>query len=67
MESLPEVLRQAVWLCDVEEFSYRAIAKMLDIVPGTVMSRISRGRRLLYERLVGQAGRPGNVPVARGG
>ena len=67
VESLPEVFRQAVWLRDVEEFSYRAIAEVLDIAPGTVMSRISRGRRLLYERLVGRAGRPGNVPVARGG
>ena len=67
VESLPEVLRQAVWLRDVEEFSYRAIAEMRDIAPGTVMSRISRGRRLLYERLVSRAGRPGNVPVASGG
>ena len=67
VESLPEVFRQAVWLRDVEECSYRAIAEMLDIAPGTVMSRISVGRRLLYERLVGRAGRPGSVPVARGG
>jgi RNA polymerase sigma-70 factor (ECF subfamily) len=41
-----------VWLRDVEEFSYAEIARMLDIPPGTVMSRISRGRRLLYQQLV---------------
>ena len=66
VESLPEVFRQAVWLRDVEEFSYSEIADVLAIAPGTVMSRISRGRRLLYKRLVDRTGRPGNVPVARG-
>ncbi len=53
IDALPEVFRQAVWLRDVEEFSYAEIAEMLNIRPGTVMSRISRGRRMLYERLVG--------------
>ncbi len=66
VEALPEVFRQAVWLRDVEAFSYSEIAEMLDIAPGTVMSRISRGRRLLYERLVG-LGRRGHVQVARSG
>src|SRR5207247_5002483 len=51
MDALPDVFRQAVWLRDVEEFSYADIADMLDIPPGTVMSRISRGRRLLYDAL----------------
>jgi RNA polymerase sigma-70 factor (ECF subfamily) len=53
LDALPEAFRQAVWLRDVEEFSYAEIAKMLDVPIGTVMSRISRGRRLLYERLRG--------------
>jgi RNA polymerase sigma-70 factor (ECF subfamily) len=35
----------------VEEFSYAEIAAMLEIPVGTVMSRISRGRRMLFERL----------------
>lgn len=52
LDSLPEIFRQAVWLRDVEEFSYREIADILQVAPGTVMSRISRGRRMLHERLV---------------
>jgi len=51
LDSLPGPFRQAVWLRDVEEFTYAEIAAMLAIPPGTVMSRISRGRRLLFERL----------------
>jgi RNA polymerase sigma-70 factor (ECF subfamily) len=51
LDSLPEAFRQAVWLRDVEEFSYAEIAKIVGVPIGTVMSRISRGRRLLFERL----------------
>jgi RNA polymerase sigma-70 factor, ECF subfamily len=51
LDELPDAFRQAVWLRDVEEFSYAEIAKMLDVPIGTVMSRISRGRRQLYEKL----------------
>lgn len=51
LDALPDAFRQAVWLRDVEEFSYAEIAAMLDVPIGTVMSRISRGRRLLFERL----------------
>ncbi len=51
LETLPEAFRQAVWLRDVEEFSYAEIAKIMDVPIGTVMSRISRGRRMLHDRL----------------
>jgi RNA polymerase sigma-70 factor (ECF subfamily) len=51
LDSLPEAFREAVWLRDVDEFSYAEMAEMLGIPIGTVMSRISRGRRLLFERL----------------
>jgi RNA polymerase sigma-70 factor, ECF subfamily len=51
LDSIPEAFRDAVWLRDVDEFSYAEIAEMLDIPIGTVMSRISRGRRLLFNRL----------------
>ena len=51
IEALPEMFRQAVWLRDVEEFSYAEIADMLAVPIGTVMSRISRGRRTLFDVL----------------
>jgi RNA polymerase sigma-70 factor (ECF subfamily) len=51
LDGLPPAFRQAVWLRDVEEFSYAEIARMLEVPIGTVMSRISRGRRLLHARL----------------
>ena len=57
LDALPEAFREAVWLRDVEEFSYAEIAEMLGIPIGTVMSRISRGRRLLFEKLSVGGGR----------
>src|SRR3954468_10360270 len=51
LDALPEGFRQAVWLRDVEELSYAEIARVLDVPLGTVMSRISRGRRALFEGL----------------
>lgn len=51
LDDLPDAFRQAVWLRDVEEFSYAEIAAMLNVPIGTVMSRISRGRRQLFARL----------------
>jgi len=56
LDELPEAFRQAVWLRDVEEFSYADIARIVDVPIGTVMSRISRGRRMLYERLAPKRG-----------
>ena len=57
LNAMPEAFRQAVWLRDVEEFSYAEIARMLQIPPGTVMSRISRGRRWLHDAVVRRSGR----------
>src|SRR5215472_2448350 len=45
IESLPEQFRMAVLLADVEGFSYKEIAEILDIPIGTVMSRLHRGRK----------------------
>ena len=64
LNALPVAFRQAVWLRDVEEFSYAEIGQMLEIPIGTVMSRISRGRRLLFDHLsaadrAGSAAAPG--------
>ena len=65
LDALPEVFRDAVWLRDVEEFSYAEIAQMLDVAPGTVMSRISRGRRLLLQHIT--SGAPAASAAAGGG
>jgi RNA polymerase sigma-70 factor (ECF subfamily) len=51
IDALPDQFREAVWLRDVEEFSYAEIAGMVGVPLGTVMSRISRGRQLLFDRL----------------
>jgi RNA polymerase sigma-70 factor (ECF subfamily) len=51
VESLPEQFRLAVLLADVEGFSYKEIAEILDIPIGTVMSRLHRGRRALQRAL----------------
>ena len=59
LEALPENFREAVWLRDVEELSYQEIADALGVPIGTVMSRISRGRKQLYQLLVGSKGAAG--------
>lgn len=51
LDGLPDAFRQAVWLRDVEEFTYAEIAEMIGAPIGTVMSRISRGRRMLFDRV----------------
>ena len=47
LQQLPEEFRTAVVLRDVAGLDYHEIAGVLDIAPGTVRSRISRGRRRL--------------------
>jgi RNA polymerase sigma-70 factor (ECF subfamily) len=51
LEDLPENFRIAVLLADVEGFSYKEIAEILDIPIGTVMSRLHRGRKALQKAL----------------
>lgn len=50
-ENVPENFRQVVLLSDVEGFSYKEIASILDVPMGTVMSRLSRGRKVLRQEL----------------
>ncbi len=61
IEELPENFRMAVLLADVEGFSYKEIAEILDIPIGTVMSRLHRGRKALQKTLVGLGMRRGQV------
>ncbi|MFN7993940.1 MAG: sigma-70 family RNA polymerase sigma factor [Bryobacteraceae bacterium] len=51
LDRIPADYREVVLLADVEDFSYKEIAGMLNVPIGTVMSRISRGRKLLREYL----------------
>src|SRR5579864_2200533 len=55
LNRVPAEFRTVVVLADVEEFSYKEIAHLLEIPIGTVMSRLSRGRKLLREHLAGLA------------
>ncbi len=51
LERLPRHYREAVLLADVEDFSYKEIAAIKRVPIGTVMSRLSRGRKLLRAEL----------------
>ena len=51
LQEIPEEFRIAVYLADVEGFSYKEIADIVEIPAGTVMSRLHRGRKLLREKL----------------
>jgi RNA polymerase sigma-70 factor (ECF subfamily) len=51
IEALPENFRMPVIYADVEGFTYKEIADILDIPIGTVMSRLHRGRKALQRRL----------------
>lgn len=55
LEKLPQAFRDVVVLTDVEEFSYKEVAALLEIPIGTVMSRLSRGRKLLRQQLTDYA------------
>ncbi|HEY4610174.1 MAG TPA: sigma-70 family RNA polymerase sigma factor, partial [Ilumatobacteraceae bacterium] len=51
LEELPETFRIPVLLADVEGFSYKEIAEMIDVPIGTVMSRLHRGRKAMHKKL----------------
>ncbi len=51
MDALPIEFRLVVILADLQEFSYKEIADILECPVGTVMSRLFRGRKLLQKTL----------------
>jgi RNA polymerase sigma-70 factor (ECF subfamily) len=66
LESLPEQFRMAVLLADVEGFSYKEIAEIMDVPIGTVMSRLHRGRKRLQRLLWEFARERGLLPEPAG-
>ena len=64
---IPEEFRMAVYLADVEGFSYKEIAEIAGIPSGTVMSRLHRGRKQLREKLADYARELGYGKNTEGG
>ena len=64
LAEIPEEFRMAVFLADVEGFSYKEIAEIVGVPAGTVMSRLHRGRKQLREKLTDYARERG---YAKGG
>ena len=52
LDELPPDYRMVVLLADLENFSYKEIAEILEVPVGTVMSRLYRGRRLLEDAML---------------
>jgi RNA polymerase sigma-70 factor (ECF subfamily) len=67
LEELPVSMRMVVILVDVEDFSYKEVAKILSIKIGTVMSRLHRGRRSLQKKLWEYSGRQPQAAAVGGG
>lgn len=68
LSHVPQEFRMAVILADLEDFSYKEIAEIMDCPAGTVMSRLYRGRRILQRHLYDYAVEQGiidPVKVAR--
>jgi RNA polymerase sigma-70 factor (ECF subfamily) len=61
LAEIPEEFRIAVYLADVEGFSYKEIAEIVGVPTGTVMSRLHRGRKQLREKLTDYARELGYV------
>lgn len=62
LAALPDDFRMAVYLVDIEGFSYKEAAEIMDTPVGTVMSRLSRGRKQLRELLREYATERGFIP-----
>jgi RNA polymerase sigma-70 factor (ECF subfamily) len=62
VEELPESFRMPVLLADLEGFSYKEIAEILEIPIGPVMTRLHRGRKAMQKRMCEYAKQRGLLP-----
>lgn len=65
LNSIPEEFRNAVYMADVDGFSYKEIAEIMNTPVGTVMSRLHRGRKMLRELLEDYAYENGYLKEAK--
>ncbi|MGH9456484.1 MAG: sigma-70 family RNA polymerase sigma factor [Thermoanaerobaculia bacterium] len=61
LDTLPHDYKMVVLLADIEGFSYKEIAEILDCPVGTVMSRLYRGRKMLERTLLEYARKYGYI------
>src|SRR6476660_3840252 len=64
LAAVPQDFRMAVILADLEDFSYKEIAEIMDCPAGTVMSRLYRGRKILQGLLHKYAVEQGIIPAS---
>ncbi len=64
LREVEEAFRAPLTLFYLEQFSYQEIADVLEVPIGTVMSRLSRGKALLRQRLLSKEDAPGNKVVS---
>lgn len=65
LAEVPQDFRLAVILADLEDFSYKEIAEIMNCPAGTVMSRLYRGRKILQRLLYDYAAEQGIIDPAR--
>jgi RNA polymerase sigma-70 factor (ECF subfamily) len=65
LRKIPDEFRAPILLVDMGDFSYAEAAEILSCPVGTIRSRLSRGRRLLYNHLKGYIGTAEKGPAEK--
>jgi RNA polymerase sigma-70 factor, ECF subfamily len=63
LEAVPEPFREVIELVCVEEFSYKEASEILEVPIGTIMSRLSRGKKMLQRSLLEQGSKSGDIDL----
>ena len=64
LQELPIEFREVMVLREMEDFSYKEIAKVVDLPLGTVMSRLARGRKRLHALLAKRMGKEATIELS---